>query len=177
MEDAVALRGGRAPIRPPESLYEDVYVRSPYINMKAAEKDPAWRASVREDRVPRRASARPRRAGHGRRRPPRRRKRRSAEGRASHGRHHHARGAEPGHEGGDGARPQRLHPGRGGRRPTRARYKITQGLLAQFGEWRVRDTPIAEEAIAGVAVGAAFTGLRPIAEMMTFNFSLPGPGP
>jgi len=51
-------------------------------------------------------------------------------------------------------------------------YKITQGLLAQFGEWRVRDTPIAEEAIAGIAVGAAFTGLRPIAEMMTFNFSL-----
>jgi pyruvate dehydrogenase E1 component beta subunit len=51
-------------------------------------------------------------------------------------------------------------------------YKITQGLLAKFGEWRVRDTPIAEEAIAGIAVGAAFTGLRPIAEMMTFNFSL-----
>jgi pyruvate dehydrogenase E1 component beta subunit len=51
-------------------------------------------------------------------------------------------------------------------------YKITQGLLAEFGEWRVRDTPIAEEAIAGIAVGAAFVGLRPIAEMMTFNFSL-----
>jgi pyruvate dehydrogenase E1 component beta subunit len=51
-------------------------------------------------------------------------------------------------------------------------YKITQGLLAQFGEWRVRDTPIAEEAIAGIAVGAAFTGFRPIAEMMTFNFSI-----
>ena len=51
-------------------------------------------------------------------------------------------------------------------------YKITQGLLAEFGEWRVRDTPIAEEVIAGIAVGAAFTGLRPIAEMMTFNFSL-----
>jgi pyruvate dehydrogenase E1 component beta subunit len=51
-------------------------------------------------------------------------------------------------------------------------YKVTQGLLAQFGEWRVRDTPIAEEAIAGVAVGAAFIGLRPIAEMMTFNFSI-----
>ena len=51
-------------------------------------------------------------------------------------------------------------------------YKVTQGLLAEFGEWRVRDTPIAEEAIAGVAVGAAFIGLRPIAEMMTFNFSL-----
>jgi pyruvate dehydrogenase E1 component beta subunit len=51
-------------------------------------------------------------------------------------------------------------------------YKITQGLLAKFGEWRVRDTPIAEEAIAGIAVGAAWIGLRPIAEMMTFNFSL-----
>jgi pyruvate dehydrogenase E1 component beta subunit len=51
-------------------------------------------------------------------------------------------------------------------------YKITQGLLAQFDEWRVRDTPIAEEVIAGIAVGAAFTGMRPIAEMMTFNFSL-----
>jgi len=51
-------------------------------------------------------------------------------------------------------------------------YKVTQGLIQEFGEWRVRDTPIAEEAIAGVAVGAAFVGLRPIAEMMTFNFSL-----
>jgi pyruvate dehydrogenase E1 component beta subunit len=51
-------------------------------------------------------------------------------------------------------------------------YKVTQGLLAKYGDWRVRDTPIAEEAIAGVAVGAAFIGLRPIAEMMTFNFSI-----
>ena len=51
-------------------------------------------------------------------------------------------------------------------------YKITQGMFQEFGEWRVRDTPIAEEAIAGVAVGAAFVGMRPIAEMMTFNFSL-----
>ena len=51
-------------------------------------------------------------------------------------------------------------------------YKITQNLLQEFGEWRVRDTPIAEEAIAGVACGAAFIGLRPIAEMMTFNFAL-----
>lgn len=51
-------------------------------------------------------------------------------------------------------------------------YKVTQGLLAEFGEWRVRDTPIAEEAIAGLAVGAAFLGMRPVAEMMTFNFSL-----
>jgi pyruvate dehydrogenase E1 component beta subunit len=51
-------------------------------------------------------------------------------------------------------------------------YKISQGLLAKFGPWRVRDTPIAEEAIAGIAVGAAFVGFRPIAEMMTFNFSI-----
>ena len=51
-------------------------------------------------------------------------------------------------------------------------YKITQGMVQEFGEWRVRDTPIAEEAIAGVAVGAAFVGMRPIAEMMTFNFAL-----
>ena len=51
-------------------------------------------------------------------------------------------------------------------------YKITQGMVQEFGEWRVRDTPIAEEAIAGVAVGAAFVGMRPIAEMMTFNFSI-----
>ncbi len=51
-------------------------------------------------------------------------------------------------------------------------YKITQGMFQEFGEWRVRDTPIAEEVIAGVAVGAAFVGMRPIAEMMTFNFSL-----
>jgi pyruvate dehydrogenase E1 component beta subunit len=51
-------------------------------------------------------------------------------------------------------------------------YKVTQGLIQEFGEWRVRDTPIAEEAIAGIAVGAALTGLRPVAEMMTFNFSI-----
>lgn len=51
-------------------------------------------------------------------------------------------------------------------------YKITQGMVQEFGDWRVRDTPIAEEAIAGIAVGAAFVGMRPIAEMMTFNFSL-----
>ena len=51
-------------------------------------------------------------------------------------------------------------------------YKITQGMVQEFGEWRVRDTPIAEQAIAGLAVGAAFVGMRPIAEMMTFNFSL-----
>jgi hypothetical protein len=42
----------QSPDPTPQSLYEDVYVRSPYINMKAAEKDPAWRAAVREDRVP-----------------------------------------------------------------------------------------------------------------------------
>ena len=51
MEDAVRFVE-QSPDPAPESIYEDVYVRSPYINMKAAEKDPAWRASIREDRVP-----------------------------------------------------------------------------------------------------------------------------
>jgi hypothetical protein len=41
-----------SPFPPAESLFEDVYVRSPYIHMKGAEKDPAWRAATREDRVP-----------------------------------------------------------------------------------------------------------------------------
>jgi pyruvate dehydrogenase E1 component subunit alpha len=51
MEEAVAFVES-SPDPPVESMYEDVYVRSPYINMKAAEKDPAWRAAIREDRVP-----------------------------------------------------------------------------------------------------------------------------
>lgn len=51
-------------------------------------------------------------------------------------------------------------------------YKVTKGLLARFGERRVKDTPIAEEAIVGAAVGAAMGGLRPIAEMMTWNFAI-----
>jgi pyruvate dehydrogenase E1 component beta subunit len=51
-------------------------------------------------------------------------------------------------------------------------YKVTQGLLDRFSERRVVDTPIAELGFAGVGVGAAMTGLRPIIEFMTFNFSL-----
>jgi pyruvate dehydrogenase E1 component beta subunit len=51
-------------------------------------------------------------------------------------------------------------------------YKITQGLLDEFGPKRVRDTPIAEEGFTGAAVGAAMLGLRPIVELMTINFSL-----
>src|ERR1700691_3160878 len=51
-------------------------------------------------------------------------------------------------------------------------YKITAGLLAEFGEKRVRDTPIAEEGFAGAAIGAAMLGLRPVIEMMTINFSM-----
>ncbi len=51
-------------------------------------------------------------------------------------------------------------------------YKVTQGLLEEFGERRVIDTPIAEAGFAGVAVGAAMAGLRPIVEFMTWNFSL-----
>lgn len=51
-------------------------------------------------------------------------------------------------------------------------YKITAGLLTEFGEKRVRDTPIAEEGFAGAAIGAAMLGLRPVIEMMTINFSM-----
>jgi pyruvate dehydrogenase E1 component beta subunit len=50
-------------------------------------------------------------------------------------------------------------------------HKVTRGFLEEFGERRVRDTPISEMAIAGAAVGAAMAGLRPIAEMMTINFA------
>jgi pyruvate dehydrogenase E1 component beta subunit len=51
-------------------------------------------------------------------------------------------------------------------------YSVTKGLFEEFGEKRVRDTPLAEEVIIGTAIGSALTGLRPIAELMTMNFSL-----
>ncbi|MCC0049377.1 MAG: pyruvate dehydrogenase complex E1 component subunit beta [Rhodobiaceae bacterium] len=51
-------------------------------------------------------------------------------------------------------------------------YKITQGLLDEFGPKRVIDTPITEHGFAGMAVGAALTGLKPIVEFMTFNFAM-----
>ncbi len=51
-------------------------------------------------------------------------------------------------------------------------YKISQGLLDQFGPKRVIDTPITEHGFTGIAVGAAFGGLRPIVEFMTFNFAM-----
>ncbi|MBV1708012.1 MAG: pyruvate dehydrogenase complex E1 component subunit beta [Hyphomicrobiales bacterium] len=50
--------------------------------------------------------------------------------------------------------------------------KVTQGLLAEFGPARVVDTPITEHAFAGLAVGAALAGMRPVVEFMTFNFAL-----
>ncbi|MFV0280954.1 MAG: pyruvate dehydrogenase complex E1 component subunit beta, partial [Rhodoblastus sp.] len=51
-------------------------------------------------------------------------------------------------------------------------YKISQGLLDEFGAKRVIDTPITEHGFTGIAVGAAFGGLRPIVEFMTFNFAM-----
>ena len=51
-------------------------------------------------------------------------------------------------------------------------YKVTEGLLAEFGEKRVIDTPITEHGFAGIAVGAAMTGLKPIVEFMTWNFAM-----
>src|SRR5512137_2811243 len=51
-------------------------------------------------------------------------------------------------------------------------YKVSRGLLQEFGPRRVIDTPITEEGFAGVGVGAAMVGLRPVIEMMTWNFSM-----
>jgi pyruvate dehydrogenase E1 component beta subunit len=51
-------------------------------------------------------------------------------------------------------------------------FKVTEGLLEEFGERRVRDTPISENTIVGMGVGAAMTGLRPVVELMTINFAL-----
>ena len=51
-------------------------------------------------------------------------------------------------------------------------YKVSQGLLQEFGDKRVVDTPITEHGFTGVGVGAAFAGLRPIVEFMTFNFAM-----
>ncbi len=51
-------------------------------------------------------------------------------------------------------------------------YAVTKGLFEEFGEKRVRDTPLAEEVITGAAIGAALGGLHPILELMTINFSL-----
>src|ERR1700758_4175870 len=51
-------------------------------------------------------------------------------------------------------------------------YKVSQGMMDEFGERRVIDTPISELGFAGIGVGAAMNGLRPVVEFMTFNFSL-----
>jgi pyruvate dehydrogenase E1 component beta subunit len=51
-------------------------------------------------------------------------------------------------------------------------YKVSQGLLDEFGDKRVKDTPITEHGFTGLAVGAAFAGLKPIVEFMTFNFAM-----
>ncbi len=51
-------------------------------------------------------------------------------------------------------------------------YKVSKGLLQEFGERRIIDTPITEEGFTGVGIGAAMVGLRPVVEMMTWNFSL-----
>src|SRR5664279_1522989 len=51
-------------------------------------------------------------------------------------------------------------------------YKVSKGMLAEFGEKRIIDTPIAELGFTGIAVGAAMNGLRPIVEFMTWNFAV-----
>jgi pyruvate dehydrogenase E1 component beta subunit len=51
-------------------------------------------------------------------------------------------------------------------------YAVSQGLLAEFGPERIRDTPLSESAFVGAGIGAALAGMRPIVEIMTCNFSL-----
>lgn len=51
-------------------------------------------------------------------------------------------------------------------------YRVTEGLYAKYGEWRVRDTPISEGSFTGLGVGAALMGMRPVVEIMTVNFAL-----
>ena len=51
-------------------------------------------------------------------------------------------------------------------------YRVTEGLYAKYGEWRLRDTPISEGSFTGLGVGAALVGLRPVVEIMTINFAL-----
>ncbi len=51
-------------------------------------------------------------------------------------------------------------------------YRVTEGLYAKYGEWRVRDTPISENGFTGLGVGAALVGMRPVVEIMTINFML-----
>ncbi|CAG8724245.1 15295_t:CDS:2, partial [Dentiscutata heterogama] len=51
-------------------------------------------------------------------------------------------------------------------------YKVSKGLLDKYGPMRIVDTPITESGFAGLAIGAALSGLRPICEFMTFNFSM-----
>jgi pyruvate/2-oxoglutarate/acetoin dehydrogenase E1 component len=51
-------------------------------------------------------------------------------------------------------------------------FAVSRGLLAEFGEERIRDTPLAESAFVGAGIGAALGGMRPIVEIMTCNFSL-----
>lgn len=52
------------------------------------------------------------------------------------------------------------------------KFKVSKGLLDKFGPKRIIDTPITEAGFAGLAVGAALSGLRPVCEFMTFNFSM-----
>ncbi|UBU63773.1 alpha-ketoacid dehydrogenase subunit beta [Acidithiobacillus ferrooxidans] len=51
-------------------------------------------------------------------------------------------------------------------------YRVTEGLMAKYGEWRVRDTPISENSFTGLGVGVAMLGLRPVVEIMIINFAL-----
>jgi pyruvate dehydrogenase E1 component beta subunit len=82
-----------------------------------------------------------------------------------------ARGAARRHGRGDAPRPDVFLMGEEVAEYQGA-YKVSQGLLEEFGAKRVIDTPITEQGFAGLGVGAAFAGLKPIVEFMTFNFAM-----
>ena len=91
--------------------------------------------------------------------------------RLTDGRNHDARSSESGSQGRAGARRNVFLMGEEVAEYQGA-YKVTRGLLEEFGPKRVIDTPITELGFAGLGVGAAMVGLRPIVEFMTFNFSI-----
>ena len=89
---------------------------------------------------------------------------------AGHGGTDLSRRRHPRHRAGDGARPATSSSSARTSAKAGGVFKATVGLYEQFGPLRVRDTPISEQAILGAAMGAAMTGLKPIAEIMFSDF-------
>ena len=179
-----------------DSLYDDVYVyggdapgwwtvdeRSPEVHRGEREREAGELPHELAEQGAAYASvgdAEARRRG----RPRRRRRARRAPARASpadeparkaeptDARHALPRGAQPGAARGDAGATRSVFLMGEDIGVFQGAFKVTAGLLEEFGEKRVRDTPISENTIVGMGVGAAMAGLRPVVELMTVNFSL-----